>query len=83
MASQTGNVGGPPDTASLTWGRESAGKKTGQLASFQGPDKKQDTPLVLAPFPPPGGLEPWRPPGQARLGPEVSAGPRPPGCPEA
>lgn len=39
--------------------------------------------MVPTPFPPLGGLELWRTPSQARLGPEVSAGPRPPGCPEA
>ena len=74
------------DAASMMCVRESVGEKTSLLASFvlfPGQDKKRNTPLVPTPFPPPGGLEPLRTPGQARLGPEVSAGPRPPVCPEA
>lgn len=49
-------------------GRESAGEKTGLLASFvlfPGQDKNRNTLLVPTPFPPPGGLEPLRTPGQA------------------
>ena len=70
-------------------GEESVGEKTGLLAPFvlfRGQDEKRNTtPSRHGPdaIPSPRRPRTLEDSKQTRLGPEVSGGPRPPGCPEA